>query len=400
MTQEKGRRGRSGSKPLAIVSPKGVRRVRAGYPWVYRSDVTEESGEAGDSVVVRDLSGTTLGTAFYNPGSEIRLRLISREEEQVDDAWFIGKISRSVSHRRTLHIDGDAYRLVHAEADGLPGLVADRYGAFIVLQVGTAAVERHLDAVVESLVEEVSPEGILLRGNTVTRSREGLVRENRVLYGEVPQEVAVREGEVRFRVEPWAGQKTGSFLDQRENRLAAGKLARGRTLDVFTYAGGFGLHAARNAEVETVEFVDSSGPALEAARRNAELNGIENATFIRSSAFDLMRERSDAGERYDTIILDPPAFAKSRREVKKAGQAYKEINLRAMKMLTPGGHLITCSCSFHMSREMLEEALRGAAADAHATMRIKEWRSQARDHPEILTVPETSYLKCAVLQKV
>lgn len=384
---------------FAVVSVKGAKRTRAGHPWVYRSDVVEERGEAGDSVVVRDGRGATLGTAFYNPLSEIRLRLVSREDEEVDEAWFRRRVLRSVAYRRTLEIDGDACRLVHAEADGLPGLVADSYAGHVVVQVGTAAVERHLGAVVEALVEEVAPEGILLRGDTVTRGREGLTREDRVLYGEVPQEVVVREGGVGLRIEPWSGQKTGSFLDQRENHLLAGRLAKGRTLDVFTYAGGFGLHAARNPDTDTVEFVDSSGPALEAARRNAELNGVENAMFTRASAFDLMRERSDAGESYDTIILDPPAFAKSRRETKKAYRAYKEINLRAMKMLAPGGRLITCSCSFHVSREMLEGALREAAADAGVTMRVTEWRSQARDHPELLTVPETRYLKCAVLQR-
>lgn len=385
-------------KRYAVVNRRAAKRVRGGHPWVYRSDVVKESGEAGDAVVVRDERGATLGTAFYNPGSEIRLRLVSRDDETIDDSWFREKVARSVAYRRTLDIDGDAYRLIHAEADGLPGLVVDGYGDHVVVQVGTAAVERHLESVVNALVEEGAPAGILLR-DTAARGREGLVRGNRVLHGEIPDEIVVREGDVRFRVDLRGGQKTGTFLDQRENHLLTGKLAHGRTLDVFTYAGGFGLQAAKNKNVESVEFVDSSGPALETARQNAELNGIDGATFTKASAFDLMRERSDAGERYDTIILDPPAFAKSRREVNKAQRAYKEINLRAMKMLSPGGHLITCSCSFHISRETFGDALGEAAADAGATMRVVEWRGQAVDHPRLLNVPETGYLKCAILQK-
>jgi 23S rRNA (cytosine1962-C5)-methyltransferase len=201
---------------------------------------------------------------------------------------------------------------------------------------------------------------------------------------------------VRYRADLWSGQKTGGFLDQRENHLAAGRYARGRVLDVFSYAGGFALHAARSAE--TVEAVDSSGPALEAARSNAELNGLDNITFTRSNAFDLLRERSQAGEGYDTVILDPPAFARTRRELPKARRAYKEINLRAMKLLNPSAILITCSCSYHLSRELMEDTLRSAAADAGKTLRVREWRSQAQDHPEVLSIPETSYLKCAVLE--
>ncbi len=218
----------------------------------------------------------------------------------------------------------------------------------------------------------------------------------RVLSGEVPETVVVREGPVRYRADLWTGQKTGSFLDQRENRLAAALYARGRVLDVFSYAGGFALHAARVAD--SVEAVDASGDALEAARLNAKLNGLSNITFTRANAFDLLRERSDAGERYDTVILDPPAFAKTKRDLNAATRAYKEINLRAMKLLKSSGVLMTCSCSYHLSRELMENTLRSAAADAGRTVRVREWRGQALDHPEILTVPETRYLKCAVLE--
>ena len=382
----------------AVVDKRGAARARAGHPWIYRSDIVEAEGEAGDIVPVFDRAGAFLGRAFYNPRSEISLRMAERADVPVDEAWFRTRIERALAYRDSLKIDGDAYRLVHAEADGVPGLVVDRYADHLVLQVGSAAVERRLEWVVRVLGELLAPAGILLRGDSASRKREGLDTGVRVLSGEVPEAVVVREGPVRYEADPRRGQKTGGFLDQRENHLAAGRYSSGRVLDVFSYAGGFALHAARGAG--EVEAVDSSGPALEAARRNAELNGLENIIFTRARAFDLLRERSDAGERYDTVILDPPAFAKTRRDLPRARRAYKEINLRAMKLLNPGGILITCSCSYHLSRELFEETLRSAAADAGRTLRVREWRGQAADHPEVVTIPETRYLKCAILERV
>lgn len=381
-----------------VVSGRGAKRVLAGHPWVYRSDVKRMAGEAGDVVRVFDDRGGFLGMAFANPRSEISLRTVSRRDELVDEEWFRRKIQKAFDYRRFLEIDADSCRVFHSEADGIPGLVVDKYGGCLVLQVGSAAVEKRLDPIVEILGELLNPSGVLLRGDTASRKREGLEKEVRVLRGDVPESVVVREGEVRHRLDLRGGQKTGGFLDQRENHIAAGRFAKGRVLDVFTYTGGFALHAARNAD--SVEAVDSSGPALEAAQDNAELNGFENIAFTQANAFDLLRKKSDAGEKYDAVILDPPAFAKSKRDLPKARRAYKEINLRAMKMLEEDGILITCSCSYHLSREMLEETLRSAAADAGAAMRVVEWRGQAADHPEVLTIPETSYLKCAVLQRV
>jgi 23S rRNA (cytosine1962-C5)-methyltransferase len=379
-----------------VLKDRGAARARSGHPWIYRSDIAEAGGKMGDVVPVFDRGGNFLGRGFYNPRSEITLRLAERRDEPVDESWFRKGIERALAYRDSLEIDGDAYRLLHAEADGVPGLVVDRYGEYLVLQVGSAAVEKRLDWIVDALGESLSPRGILLRGDAAARKREGLDTAVRVLYGEVPECAVVREGPVRYRARLWSGQKTGGFLDQRENRLATGRYARGRVLDVFSYAGGFALHAARRAE--TVEAVDASGPALEAARTNAELNDLENITFTRSNAFDLLRERSDAGEGYDTVILDPPAFARTKRDLPKARRAYKEINLRAMKLLNPGGTLVSCSCSYHFSRELMEDTLRSAAADAGKTLRVREWRGQAQDHPEILTIPETRYLKCAVLE--
>ncbi len=388
------------AEPKAVLKDRGAARVRAGHPWVYRSDVAGAEGETGSVVRVTDRKGGFVGLAFYNPQSEISLRVATREDEPVDEGWFRARLRDALAYRKSLQIDADAYRVLHAEADGVPGLVVDRYGEYLVFQVGSAAVERRLGWVVSALEGLLSPAGILLRADSLARRREGLDTAVRVLSGEVPESVVVREGPVRYSPHLWRGQKTGSFLDQRENHLAAGRYAPegGRVLEVFSYAGGFALHAARRAAA--VEAVDSSAAALEAARANADLNGLSNVTFTRKNAFDLLRERSDAGERYDAVVLDPPAFAKSRRDLPGATRAYKEINLRAIKLLEPGGVLVTCSCSHHFSREMMEGTLRSAAADAGTAMRVREWRGQAADHPEILTVPETRYLKCAVLERV
>jgi 23S rRNA (cytosine1962-C5)-methyltransferase len=384
------------TEPRAILNDRGAARARSGHPWIYRSDVGEASGEAGDVVSVFDRGGNLLGHAFYNPRSEITLRIAERSDAPVDERWLQGRLERALAYRKSLKIDADAYRLLHAEADGVPGLVVDRYGDYLVLQVGSAAVERRLDWIVNALNGLLAPAGILLRADSAAREREGLDTTVRLLSGEVRGSVVVREGPVRYEANLWGGQKTGGFLDQRENHLAAGRYASGRVLDVFSFAGGFALHAARGADA--IEAVDASAPALEAARANAELNGFTNVTFTRANAFDLLRERSDAAEEYDTVILDPPAFAKTKRDLPRARRAYKEINLRAMKLLSPGGILITCSCSYHLSREFFEGTLRSAAADARRTVRVREWRGQARDHPEILTIPETRYLKCAVLE--
>ena len=397
-TGKGGHTGGTGTRtPRAVLTRRGAARARAGHPWIFRSDVADAEGEPGDVVRVTDRAGRFLGRAFYNPRSEISLRIAEREDREIDKAWFRERLQRALAYRESLRIDADAYRLLHAEADGVPGLVADRYGDHVVLQVGSAAVEIRLGWLLAALRDLLAPKGVLLRGESAARKREGLGTGVEVLAGEVPEAVTAREGPVRYEARLRAGQKTGGFLDQRENHLAAARHVGGRVLDVFAYAGGFALHAARVAE--RVEAVDSSGDALRMASRNAALNGLNNVAFTRASAFDLLRGRSDEGERYDAVILDPPAFAKTRRDLPKATRAYKEINLRAMKLLGRGSVLVTCSCSFHFSRELMEETLRDAAADAGASLRVREWRGAARDHPELLAVPETRYLKCAILER-
>ncbi|MDQ4082988.1 MAG: class I SAM-dependent methyltransferase, partial [Actinomycetota bacterium] len=266
----------------AVLTRRGAARVRSGHPWIYRSDVFDASGETGDVVRVVDRGGRFLGYAFYNPKSEITLRIATREDEALDEAWFRARIERALAYRESLNIDADAYRLFHAEADGVPGLVADRYGDHFVLQVGSAAVEERLDWIIAVLEDLFAPSGILLRGDSPARRREGLAIKVEVPSGEVPESIVVREGPVRYHARPWRGQKTGGFLDQRENHLAVASYAKGHVLDVFSYAGGFALHAARR--VESVEAVDSSGEALEAARANAELNGFSNIAFTRANA--------------------------------------------------------------------------------------------------------------------
>src|ERR671932_258187 len=267
---------------VAVLTRRGAARARSGHPWIYRSDVAEATGVAGDVARVVDRSGRFLGHAFYNPKSEITLRIATREDEEINEAFFRTRIERAWAYRESLNIDADAYRLLHAEADGIPGLVADRYDNLLVLQVGSAAVEQRLDPIVAALEDLFAPAGILLRGDATARRREGLATGVRVLSDDVPDSVVVHEGPVRYRADLWGGQKTGGFLDQRENHLAAADHVRGKVLDVFSYAGGFALHAARVAE--TVEAVDASEPALQAARENAGLNGLSNITFTRANA--------------------------------------------------------------------------------------------------------------------
>src|SRR5687768_3624450 len=380
------------------VNRRGAARWREqGHPWIYRSDVLDATAPAG-AVEVRDEHGGRMGMALWSPTSQIAVRMLTAELVSIDGSFWRGRLESALAYRARLAPDATAYRLVHGEADGLPSLVVDRYEDYLVVQLLSAGLEAYREQIVGALVELCAPTGILARNDVPVRRLEGLAEQVEVLHGVVPEEVAVREGAVHYVAAPWSGQKTGAFLDQRENRARAGELARGRALDCFCYHGSFALHLAqRSAHVVAV---DASAAALERAVRNAALNGTTTVEFVEANVFDFLRALDDAGERFDTIVLDPPAFAKRRNAVESALRGYKELNLRALKLLSSGGILCTFSCSFHLGSWLFREMLVSAAADAGRPVRWLEWRGQAADHPEIIQVPESAYLKGAVLQVV
>ena len=383
-------------QPTVIVSAKGAARWQAGHPWIYRTDVYDEPGDAPGIVAVTDRRGRHLGQALYSPKSEIRLRLLTRGREPVDATWWQRSIASAAARRAGLA--ATAYRVVHAEGDGLPSLVVDRYGPYVVAQLLSAGLEQVRDDVLAGIGAALAPEGILLRNDSAIRRHEGLPLEVTLAYGEVPKVVEVVEGDVRYAAAPWTGQKTGAFLDQRENRLLVAEHAGrgGRALDLFTYHGSFALHLARRAAA--VVAVDTSAEALARGRENATLNGLTNIVWREANAFDELRELERRDERFDTVVLDPPAFAKSKQSLVRALAGYKEINLRAMRLLEPGGVLFTCSCSYHVNRSVFLEMVADAARDSGTRLELLAVTGAGRDHPEIVNVPETGYLKGALLR--
>jgi 23S rRNA (cytosine1962-C5)-methyltransferase len=379
------------------ITRKGADRLEAGHLWVYSSDVSDRGGAtAGEAVRVADARGRALGTAHYSSASQISLRLLSREVEPIDAGFFRRRLEAAGEYRRRVVAGSDAFRLVYGEADLLPALIVDRYGEWLVLQTLDQGMERAKAGIVAALQELFGPRGVVERNDAPVRLREELPLTAGVLAGEVPETVAVRMNGLEFHADLLKGQKTGVFLDQRENYVAAAAYARGRALDCFTSSGGFALHLARGCE--SVEAVDSSAPALELAERNRRANGIGNVEFREANVFDLLPALRAAGRTYAAIVLDPPAFARSRDNVEAAVRGYKEINLRALQLLEPGGVLVTCCCSHHVSEALLLEVLAGASLDAGRPLRVLERRTQARDHPILLTVPETHYLKCLIVE--
>jgi 23S rRNA (cytosine1962-C5)-methyltransferase len=381
-----------------VISTRGVERLRSGHPWVYRSDVRSAQAEAGAIVRVADERGRFHGRAFYSDKSQIAVRLLTRENVPVDRAFFAERLRRAAAYRQTVVENTDAYRLVHGEADLLPSIVIDRYGDYLVVQTLSQASERQKDLIVEILVELFSPLGILERNDPKVRLLEGLPQSVSVVHGEVPAEILAKENGITFIYDLAKGQKTGSFLDQRENHWAARRYASGEVLDCFSYQGGFALTVAE--ECEHVEAIDMGTAALEAARRNQELNAISNVTFREGNAFDVLKEYDEVGRSFQMVILDPPAFAKSRDSLEAATRGYKEINLRALKILAPGGYLVTCSCSHHLSEAQFLQLIAEAANDAKRTVVVAERRTQAEDHPILLTMPETHYLKALILRVI
>lgn len=378
------------------VNAKGARRWDAGHPWIYRSDVAIRADEPAGALPVADTRGKPLGWALWSPKSEISLRLLDRDPAaRIDAAWWHRRIGDAVARRAGI-TGANAYRLIHGEADGLPSLVCDRYDRWLVVQLMSAGLERYREEIVAALLAHAAPDGILARNDVSLRAKEGLPIETVLLAGDVPHEIEVREGDVRYLAAPWTGQKTGAFLDQRENRAFVGTIARGRALDCFSYHGSFALHLARGAD--HVVAIDSSANALERAGENAQRNGATNIELVEANAFEYLRALDRASERFDTIVLDPPAFAKTRPALPGALRGYTEINLRAMRILARGGLLFTASCSFHLTRPLFLEMLQRAAADSGRRIAIREIRSQPMDHPEVLTIPETGYIKGALLE--
>lgn len=384
-----------GELPAAVVTRRGAGRWREGHPWIFASDVTSAPEEPG-LVAVRDERGKFAGQALCSPRSEIRLRLLERTDRPVNRAWWIEQITRAL--RRRDRLEATAYRVVHGEGDGLPSLIVDRYDRFVVAQLLSAGLETRRGEILEALAEVLSPEGILLRHDAPVRRHEGLPEKVELAFGAVPEEVEVHEAGVRYLAAPWTGQKTGAFLDQRPNRIRAGELAvaGGAALDCFAYHGSFALHLARRSA--TVTALDSSPEALVRGARNAELNRLDNIHWEAADAFEALRALARMKSRFDTIVVDPPAFAKSKSAVAQALRGYHEINLRAMKLLAPGGVLVTASCSFHLRRAQFLEMIAGAARDSGRVLTVLEHLGQGVDHPERVTVPETGYLKGVVLR--
>jgi 23S rRNA (cytosine1962-C5)-methyltransferase len=384
--------------PTVTISARGEERLRSGHPWIYRADIKDVSAAAGDRVVVRSArGGRPLGSAFYSDRSQIALRMLTRGDAPADDALIRQRMENALAFRQILTIEASAFRLIHGEADLLPSIVVDRYGDYLVVQTLSQGADAVLPLVVSVLQDVAQPKGILARNDPRTRSLEGLAQTVEVLAGDVPESIEVVENGVRYDVDVRHGQKTGLFLDQRENRAAARQYARGRLLDCFTYHGGFALALAPKCR-EVIAF-DVSEDAIKRVRHNAASNGV-TIDARAGNVFDELRGLDRLGERFDTIVLDPPAFAKNKAAIAGARAGYKETNLRALKLLNPGGTLVTCSCSYNVNEAMFAEIVYEAAVDAQVQVTVVEKRMQGRDHPVLLGVPETYYLKCFILRRL
>jgi 23S rRNA (cytosine1962-C5)-methyltransferase len=379
------------------VSKRGADRVRQGHLWIYRSDVVDVAAEGGSVVRVTDERGNFIGQALFSDSSQIALRFLTQGSEQIDREWWRHRI-HDAAGRRHISPDTNAYRLIYSEGDLLPSLIVDRYADVLVMQTLSQGTDAIKALITEILIEEFAPRAVIERNDARVRELEGLPLIAAPVYGDVPTELEILQHGLRFIVEPLGGQKTGSFLDQRENRLAARAAAKttgaARALDCFTFNGAFALHLA--SVCDNVIGIDISGEAVAAAQRNAALNELSNVEFREANVFDALREMEADGERFEVIVLDPPAFAKNRASLRSAIRGYKEINLRALKLLNSGGVLITCTCSYHVSEELFLEILAQAAIDAHRRVQVMEKRMQATDHPVLLGMPETYYLKCVI----
>ena len=378
---------------VARVTKRGADRIRGGHLWIYRSDILNVDASGGSVVSVHDEGGNFVGQALYSDASQIALRFLTQTSEPIDQWWWRQRI-RDAAGRRHIPEDTNAYRLIYSEGDLVPSLIVDRYDDVLVLQTLSQGTEQITPLLTGILIQEFNPRAIIERNDARVRQLEGLPSIARTIYGEAPEQFEILQHGIRFIVAPSGGQKTGLFLDQRENRVAASEVAHGRGLDCFTFNGGFALHLADKCH--EVIGIDISREAIAVGDKNVELNEFYNVEFRESNVFDALREMEAAGERFDTIVLDPPAFAKNRASLKAAIRGYKEINLRALKLLNPEGILVTCTCSYHVSEDLFMRILADAAFDAHRRLQIVEKRIQASDHPVLLGMPETYYLKCVI----
>lgn len=386
------------SQPEVKITSRAIDRIVAGHPWIYRGDVKEaETTDPGAVVRLVDRRGHFWGQALYSSQSQIALRWLTREERIFDQEFLAGRIRDAARHRERVAPGAEAFRLVSSEGDLLPSLVIDRYGESFVVQTLSQGMEKFKPAIVEMLQSQFHAQSIVERNDSAVRALEGLPEIKGMLSGS-EHEAVVNENGIKFRFDLLAGQKTGGFLDQRENRAAAREYASGRALDCFCYGGGFALTLA--ARCGSVLAIDSSAEALAMARANQALNGTGNVEWREANCFDFLKAADHERQRFDTVALDPPAFARQRSHRESALRAYKELNLRALKILNPGGYLITCSCSYHVSEADFLEVIAAAGQDAHRNVVVVERRTQSRDHPILLTVPETHYLKCLVLRVI
>jgi 23S rRNA (cytosine1962-C5)-methyltransferase len=375
------------------LTAKGLRWWRTGHPWIYRDDLLpQESAAHGELVQVLDEQGRFLGQAMYSAASRIALRLLTTAPDPLDQAFWEARLKQALAYRRRVVRNSNAFRLVYAEADGFPGLIADSYDGHLVLQIHHAGMARLLADLVDLLQRLVSPKSITLRNDSEVRRLEGLPLEVQVLTGDVPDRLIVQDGPLQFLVDVKQGQKTGLFLDQRENHQAAAAWSHGEVLDCFSYQGGFALPAARSAH--HVVAVESSAPSLLLAQENARLNRIDNVEWIKANCFDFLKAAVAGGRKFDMVILDPPAFAKSRSDQRAAFKGYRDLNRRALQLLNPGGVLVTCSCSYNLPPDAFLEVLRQAGRESRRQARLIECRGAAQDHPVLLSLPESSYLKC------
>jgi len=379
-----------------VISSRGVERLRSGHLWIYRSDIRSAQAESGAIVRLQDERGRFQGRAFYSDKSQIAVRLLTPRDVSVDRAFFAERIQQAVEYRKRIVENTEAYRLIYGEADLLSSLIVDRYGDYLVVQTLSQGTERHKETFVEILVELLSPKGILERNDPKVRLLEALDQRVSVLHGSIPAEISAKENGISFLYDLQKGQKTGSFLDQRENHWAARRYSSGEVLDCFSYQGAFALTIADKCD--HVEAIDMAPAAVTAAKRNQELNSISNVHFREGNTFDVLKAYDDAGRRFNAVILDPPAFAKNRDSIAAAHRGYKEINLRALRILEPGGFLITCSCSYHITEALFLQIVAEAANDAHKAIAVVDRRTQAKDHPILLTMSETHYLKCLILR--